>query len=260
MSKIVVELEDGVNEGDAKADIQGFGENQAPKKREKFLKTLRILVGFFLIMSFLGGIGGFGYWQYLKTTPQYSLALLVDAAKRDDQKAIDELIDMDKTIDDFVPQIIENAIELYGRGLEPTLIQQISLVATPFLPVVKRRARAELPNLIREKTKGFEKYPFWVLAVGANRYLEFERDGDIATITSKIPEQEFNIKMKRNGNRWQIVGVKDEKLAKRIAQKIGEEMINLVKTRSKDSIEELGRGVGIPNLGEIIKKTENIFK
>ncbi len=221
MSKIVVDVEDVRKDEDENAAIPGFGEYQETKKRGTFLKTLKILVGFFLVISFLGGIGAFGYWQYLKTTPQYSLALLVDAAKRDDQNAIDELIDMDKTIVDFVPQIIENAIELYGRGLEPTLIQQISLVATPFLPVVKRRARAELPNLIREKTKGFEKYPFWALAVGANRYLEFERDGDIATITSNIPEQEFNIKMKRNGNRWQIVGVKDEKLAKRIAQKIG---------------------------------------
>ena len=45
------------------------------------------------------------YWRSLRSTPQYSLALLVDAAKRGDNAAVDSLIDSDAVVDDFMPQV-----------------------------------------------------------------------------------------------------------------------------------------------------------
>jgi len=260
MSKIVIELDDknGEVEADNKAPI--LEEYQKSGKKGVFFRIFKILVVLFVLLSLVAAVGGFAYWQYLKTTPQYSLALLVDAAKRDDQEKIDELIDTDVVVDDFVPQIVEKAVDIYGRGLAPSLVKRITIVATPFIPVVKKRARAEFPNLIREKTERFEKFPFWAMAIGANRYFAFERDGDIATVTSKMPDQELNIKMKRNGKRWQIVGFKDDKLATQIARKIGQEMIGLAKNKGKDTVDTLGRQIGIPNLGDVINKTEEIFK
>ncbi len=260
MSKIVVELENENHEVEAGNEALILEEYQKPAKKNIFFRVFKFLVVVFVLFSLVAGVGGFAYWQYLKTTPQYSLALLVDAAKREDQEKIDELIDTDVVVDDFVPQIIEKAVDIYGRGLAPSLVKRITSVATPFIPVVKKRARAEFPGLVREKTERFEKFPIWALAIGANRYLTFERDGDIATVTSKIPDQELNIKMKRNGNRWQIIGFKDDKLATRIARKIGQEMIGLAKNKGKDTVDNLGRQIGIPNLGDVIDKTEEIFK
>ncbi len=95
-------------------------ENQnAPKKKSVWLKVLKIFGGLLVLFLIVGAIGGYFYWRNLKTTPQYSLALLVDAARRDDQKTIDELVNTDAVVDDFMPQITDKAVELYGRGLAP---------------------------------------------------------------------------------------------------------------------------------------------
>ena len=74
----------------------------------------------------IAGIGGFLYYQSLKRTPQYSLALLVDAAKRDDKTEIESLIDINAVVDDFMPQVTDKAVELYGRGLPPQVIDRVA--------------------------------------------------------------------------------------------------------------------------------------
>src|SRR5687768_14192400 len=76
-----------------------------------------VIVGLTVLAVVLAGvIGGLVYYRGLRQTPQYSLALLIDAAKRDDKADINSLIDTDAVVDDFVPQITGKAIELYGRG------------------------------------------------------------------------------------------------------------------------------------------------
>ena len=93
------------------ADIRFNGRTEEKKPRQKNTRHFgdlarcnffdrRLVVGFF-------------YWQSIKTTPQYSLALLVDAARRDDQAEIDKLVNVDAVVDDFVPQITDKG----GRTL-----------------------------------------------------------------------------------------------------------------------------------------------
>ncbi|HYJ90119.1 MAG TPA: hypothetical protein VEV84_02315, partial [Pyrinomonadaceae bacterium] len=92
------------------------------------------------------------YWRSLKTTPQYSLALLIDAARRNDKSAVGDLVNTDKVVDDFVPQIIDSAVEMYGRGLPAKTIANLAIVAQPIMPALKDRARTELPRVIRDRT------------------------------------------------------------------------------------------------------------
>src|SRR5678816_3172385 len=79
----------------------------------------------------IAGVSGYLYYRSFKDTPQYSLALLVDAAKRDDKKTIAELVDTDAVVDDFVAQIMDRAVELYGRGLPETVIKKLASLAEP---------------------------------------------------------------------------------------------------------------------------------
>jgi len=251
MSKVIVDLEN---------NAPTFQDSQIPEQKSVFGRVLKVLATFVVFALLIGAIGGFFYWRHLKTTPQYSLALIVDAARRDDQKAIDELVDTDEIVDDFVPQIVDKAVELYGRGLAPEMIQRIARLAAPVMPVVKQRAKAELPNLVREKTEAYEKIPFWAMAIGAGKYLDIEYEGEKATLKSKIPERPLEIEMKRNGDKWQVVAINDEKLARQVAEKIGQEMIALAKNRGKDKISELGKRIGIKNLGELFDKAQEIFE
>lgn len=260
MSRIVVDLEkqkENTASAPEKQNVPEFGDYQTPKKNGKFVKILKILGVSLVAILLLGAVGGYLYWQSLKTTPQYSLALLVDAARRDDQKAIDELVDTNAVVDDFMPQITEKAVELYGRGLPPQTVARVAQVAAPLLPAVKKRAQSEVPGLIREKTQKFENVPFWAIALGAGRILDIQQEGEKAVVKSNLQERPLEVTMKRgSGDRWQIVGIKDEILARRIAEKIGQEIIGAAR---KGGIEKAGKQLGIENLQDILRETE-IFK
>ncbi len=233
-------------------------ENQtAPKKPGVFLKILKNFGAVLILFLIIGAVGGYFYWRNLKQTPQYSLGLLVDAARRDDQKTIDQLVDTDAVVDDFMPQITDKAVELYGRGLAPATIQKMAQVAAPLMPAIKQRARSEVPNLIREKTEKFQEYPFWAIAIGAGKFLDITQEGDKAFVKSKLPDRPLEVVLKRNGEQWQVIAVKDEVLARRVAEKIGQD---LIAAAQKGTAKKAGEQLGVSNLEEVLKKAESIFK
>lgn len=260
MSRIVVDLNESKKieskNGEALNSLE-FGNYQKPKRRGAFAKFLRVAAILLLTVSVVGAVGGYFYWRHLKTTPQYSLALLIDAARKDDRKTVNDLVDADAIVDDFMPQITDKAVELYGRNVPPSTIAKVAQVAAPILPSVKVRARAEIPDLIRDKTQKFNRVPFWAIAAGAKRYLEIIEEGDKAFITSNLPDSPLNLTMKRSGEKWRVVGVRDEELARRIAEKIGQQIIVAA---NKGGIKGAGEQLGVQNLTNLIKELDGIFK
>jgi hypothetical protein len=227
-----------------------------PKKRS-VLKTAAVtaLITFATVGS-AAAAGLYFYWRHLQTTPQYSLAMIVDAAKKNDDATVGNLVDIDAVVDDFLPQISLKAIELYGRNLPPDTLQRVARVAAPVMPAVKDRAREELPGAIRQKTASFGNVPFAAMVLGADTYLDIKVDGETAIVRSKVPEHDFEVRMIRTGERWKIAGLRDEELATRIAQRIGQEIVAIAVngTGSKQS------RLGIKNINELLRQAEEIFK
>ncbi len=211
----------------------------------------------FLAIVAAAVIAGMLYYEGLRETPQYSLALLVDAAKRDDTAQIDALIDIDGVVDDFVPQITDKAIDMYGRGQPTHVLTRVEEIAKPLLPAVKDRARAELPRVIRDRTEQLGYVPFSAMVLGADRYLSISITGDSAIVTSKVPEHQLEVKMRRTGSRWQIVGVSDEHLATDIARKIGQEIISIATDGKAHTADKYG---GIGNLADLLKQAEELVR
>lgn len=232
-------------------------EHQKPKKRGIFTKILGGLGILLVLILFIGGIGGYFYWQSVKKTPAYSLALLVDAARRDDKEQVAQIVDTEAVVSSFLPQITDKAIELYGRGLPPQTLSKVAQVAAPLMPAIKDRAREELPRLIREKTQAFEKVPYWAIALGADRAVEIKQTGDTAQIKSKLADRPLELTMKRDGDKWKVIAVKDEVLAKRIAETVGQEIIA---TARKGGIQKAGEQLGVGNLQDLMKQLDGIFK
>ncbi|MDQ3634554.1 MAG: hypothetical protein M3405_08605 [Acidobacteriota bacterium] len=259
MSKIVVDLQEK-QEVPNSLNVLQFGDYQKGEERGTFRKILKVFSIILVSLIIISFIGGFFYWRYLKTTPQYSLALIINAARRDDQKTIDELVNLDAIVEDFLPQVVDKAVELYGRGVAPDVIEKARLIAAPLLPVVKQRAKAELPDLILEKTRRFENIPFWAIAIGAKRYLDIEKDGDKAIIKSKLKDRPLEIEMKKNGTKWQIVAINDEQTAQKIARKIGQEVLTMAKSKDAGTIENVGKKIGLDNANDLLRQVEGIFK
>lgn len=226
---------------------------QAPRKKSRARKIFAFLGIGLLAVILIAVVGSFLYYQSLKSSPQYSLALLVDAARRDDQAEIDKLVNVDAVVDDFIPQITDKAVELYGRGLAPSVINKLAAAISPYLPAVKQRAKAEIPGVIREKTSKFESVPFWAIVLGAGRILDIQQNGDTAIVKSTLQDRPLEVEMKRNGDRWQIVKIKDEEIARRIAEKIGQEIISAAKS---GNIEKAGKQIGIQNLKDLLNNPD----
>jgi hypothetical protein len=237
-----------------------FLDNTTTLERAQASRARRIILaiaGVLTALIVVAVIGGYLYWRSFADTPQYSLALLVDAARRDDKAEVDSIVEIDSIVDDFMPQITDRAVELYGRGLPPQTIARVARVATPVMPALKERARAQLPNMIRKKTKRFESVPFAAMVMGADQYLDIRPDGDTAVVRSRLPEHAFEVRMQRNGSGWKIVSVRDEALATEIAQKVGEEIIAVA---SNGGASAAGERLGIRNLNLILRQAEEIFR
>lgn len=246
-------LDSGNAETELPVAFGGYAKPAPMSRAKKFVIGLIVTI---LLAAAAFGIGAYFYWQSLKRTPQYSLALVVDAAKENDQATVNELVDIDAVVDDFLPQITGKAVELYGRGVAPDIIQRVAQIAAPVMPAIKDRARGELPNAIRRKTAEFGFVPFGAMVLGAEQYLDIAVDGDDATVKSKLPDHDFEVKMKRDGERWKIVAVKDEKLATAIAQRVGQEIIAIAANGSQSSRSRLG----VQNINELLNEAEKIFK
>lgn len=254
MGKYVVEI-----------DKQPFGsvlepvstQTALPPKKRSVLRTVVVTALLtFLTVGAAAGIGFYFYWQRLKATPQYSLALIVDAAKKDDPTTVGQLVDIDAVVDDFLPQITGKAVELYGRNLPPDTLQRVARIAAPVMPAVKDRAREELPGAIRQKTETFGDVPFAAMVLGADTYLDIKVDGNAATVRSKVPEHNFEVRMVRTGERWKIAGVRDEELATRIAQRIGQEIVAIAVNGAGSKQSRLG----VKNINELLRQAEEIFR
>ena len=214
---------------------------------KRALKIAGILILSILLFAVVGGLI---YYQSLKSTPQYSLALIVDAAKRDDKAAVNELIDIDAVVDDFMPQIIKKAVELYGRGMPEAVVQKVASVAAPVMPAVKERARAQLALVIRDRTAQYGDVPFFAMVLGADKYLDVEVNGDTATVKSKT-SRPFVLIMRKAGERWKVVGIRDEQLATDIARSIGQQVIEMA---TKGVTDEVADRLGVGKLAEILRQ------
>lgn len=220
-------------------------------------QTLKIIAITLVSVVAVAAVAGFLYYRSFWNTPQYSLALLVDAAKRDDKPEIDKLVNIDTVVDDFVPQITNKAVEMYGRGLPPTIIGKVAKLATPLFPALKQRARAELPRVIRDRTARFGNVPFFAMVLGAEKYLDITVTGDTALVKSKLPEHTLEMTMRRIDGRWQIAGVKDEKLATDIARAVGQQIITIaIGGLNKESADTLGVG----NLADLLRQAEELVR
>jgi uncharacterized membrane protein len=195
-----------------------------PKKGSRGARVLLIVL--LVIAGLLVGlaIGGFIWWRNYKTGPAYSLALLVDAAQRGDTAGIDEIVDMDKAVESFAPQVTEQAAGRFGTAFTPALRKQVEALVPKLLPRVRERVHEQIIQRVKEIGAKAEGKPFFLIAVSIPYLLDITEDGDTAKAVGTQNERTVELTMQRNGERWKIVSVKDEQMAKRIVDDIAKDL------------------------------------
>lgn len=190
-------------------------------KRKRWPIVLLILGA----VLFLLALGGYIYWQRYKTKPAYSLALLVDASRRNDAAAFDEVVDAQKVAESFAPQVIDEATARLGTALTPAMRQRIAALVPTLLPTVMETVRAEVMEYIKKVTARAEGKPFFLVALYIPYLVDIKQEGDTASINAKSGERTFEMTMQRSSEvRWKIISVKDSELAKRLVDALAKDL------------------------------------
>jgi hypothetical protein len=209
-SRIVIDVDRVRAEAQAKRG-RGFG-----RAGRVLGVTGLVVIGALLVLL----VGSYMWYQGFKKSPPYSLALLVDAAQHDDVQAVETMIDADQIAQGFVPQVIDN---LTGAGSQLAPQARASLTAT--LPALLPRVRETMRDEIARAVKGLSQsdssnVPFFVKAFGVRQAATVVERGDAATVNVKAGDRPVELSMRREGERWKLVTVKDAQLAADIATRL----------------------------------------
>ena len=204
-SRIVIDVERARAEAQAK---RGRGRSRLSVAALVALGRLRVALG-----------GAYAWWQSYKKGPAYSLALLVDAARRDDLQAVESLVDADRVAQGFVPQVIEK-LTAEGTPLPPQARSQVTAALPQLLPRVRETVREEIARGVKAAAGEGGSTPFVLLALGIPRAAEITEQGDAATAAVEREGKRTELSLQRSGDIWKVVTVKDDEMAGGIAQRL----------------------------------------
>jgi uncharacterized membrane protein len=179
-----------------------------------------IIVGVVLVVL----VSGYAWWRGFEKSPAYSLALLLDAAQRDDTQAVESLIDPDQISQGFIPQVID---KLAGAGsqLPPQARASLTNALPQLLPRVRETMRDEVARGLKDASKNSSaNTPFFVKALGVRSTADVQERGDTAAVKFKAGDRPVELSMRREGERWRVVNVKDDLLATDIAARLAQSL------------------------------------
>src|SRR2546426_373663 len=96
------------------------------------------IIGIIIVVVLLGTAAGvYFWWQHYKAQPAYTLALLVDAAQRNDNEEVDRILDMDKVTDNFVADVRERVTSGNSSPIGNFLPSQVDQAVALIRPKLK---------------------------------------------------------------------------------------------------------------------------
>ena len=183
----------------------------------KLVAALGIII---VLMAVLAAAGGYLWWRHYRTTPAYSLALLVDAVQRNDVTVVNEIVDIDKIVDSLASEVTEKSVARYGGTLSPPQRRRIDALVPGLLPSVKQSVRDSLLKRLQEISEESEPKPFVILATGLPYLVKITTDGDTARAIAPVQDREIELTLQRNGERWRVAAMKDDNVVPRIVDDI----------------------------------------
>ena len=191
----------------------------APRKR-RARKVLAILGIGALVVFLCVAAGAFFWWQHYKTTPAYSLALLVDAAQRNDMATVDKIVDTDKIVDNFAAKVTEKTAGRYGVALSNSMRKQIESRVPSLLSAIRQSVRDGIAARVKEISENAQQKPFIIVAVALPFFVNITENGDTAKATMIIHDSRVEGEMQRDDQAWKLVAVQDDALVQRIVDQV----------------------------------------
>jgi uncharacterized membrane protein len=240
--KIVINL-DQPGAGGGHAPYAG-GQTPQPRKSRRWPKVLAIFLVLIFLVVLAAAVGGYFYWRHYQRTPAYSLALIIDAAQRNDMESFQKQIDDDSIAKNLIAEVTQKAQDRYGIAMSPVLQKQIDTMVPTLLPRLKDTIHEEVAKEIKEFAAKSEPKPFIIVALAVPTLMTITTEGDKAHATATLPNRTIELGLQRDGDRWKVTEMKDEVLLQRIVDSVmkdlpavgsdvGNELLKQLKKRSR---------------------------
>jgi hypothetical protein len=209
-SRIVIDVSQAQAEAEARRSRGG--------RRRRLLSTgALVIIGVVLLAS----VFGYLWWRGFRQGPAYSLALLLDSARSEDLPAVEQFVDADQVAQGFVPQVIEKLTGAGAGALPPQVRGQVSAALPQLIPRVRGTMSQEVTSALKrfaDDAAGSTPTP--LVALGISRIAEIEQQDDSARVLLKREEKITELQMRRAGERWRIIAIKDDEMASTIAARL----------------------------------------
>jgi len=194
------------------------------RKSRRWAKILAVLAIVVVAAIALAAVGGFLWWRHYQSTPAYSLTLLVDAALRSDAPELAKRIDDEELAKNVVANVSQKASERYGVAMNAATQQQIDKAMASLAPRLKQTVHDEVATEIKSIATTSEQKPFLVLLMLVPTVIKITTEGDVAKASSVITNHPFELTMRRDADRWKVIGFNDDTMVQRLVDSVTKEL------------------------------------
>ena len=190
------------------------------RKPRRWLRVFAILVVLVVVVVVVAAVGGFLWWRNYQTTPAYTLALLIDAAQRNDAAEFEKRINDDEIAKNMVASVSQKAAGRYGLAINSSVQSQIDKLVPSILPGMKQTIHDEVVKQIKEFAAKSQPQPFILLVVGVPRLVTVTTQGDTANVKAPLNDRTIELTMQRDADRWKVTEFKDDVVVQRIVDNV----------------------------------------
>ena len=210
-------------------------------KSRRWPKVLGILAGLVLFILVIAAVGGFLWWRRYQATPTYTLALILDAAQRNDNVEFQKRVDHEEIAKNMVATLSEKAAGRYGLSLSGSAQQRVESVMPALLPRITQTVHDEIWNMMKRFAAAPEQRSFTTILGAVPSLMTVTTEGDIAKATGSMAGHKIELTMRRDAERWKVTEYKDDIVVQRIVDSVMKELPAIESPADSPLLKKLSR-------------------
>jgi len=196
---------------------QSYG---TPRQSRRWPKVIAIILMLLFVVVLASAVGGYFWWRHYQTTPSYAIAMIIDAAQRNDMASFEKQIDDDAIARNMISDVSQKAATRYGIALSGTLQKQIDAMVPTLLPRLKDTIHQEVVKEVKEFAAKSGPKPFILVAVAVPTLVNITTQGDKATAIAQLPNRKIELGLDRSADLWKVTAFKDDVLLQRVVDSV----------------------------------------
>ena len=203
------------------------------RKRRRWPRVLGTIALVVLIGVVIAAVGGYLLVRRYQSSPTYALALILDAAQRNDVAEFQKRIDDEEIAKNMTAAVSQKAAARYGNALNSSLQQKVDSAMPALAPRVKQTVHEELLNAMKT-IAGAEQRSFISLVGAVQSLMTVTTNGDSAKATGKVAGRDIELDLRRDADGWKVIDVKDDLLVQQIVDTVMKDMPAIGNTADAD--------------------------